>query len=66
MYGFQKSVNSRYCNLNFLACKRSENFFNFMRYLDNIPTYQRYSDLRGRVGLLHWGVTVHNTAVCFK
>ena len=65
-YGFRKSVNSRYCNLKFSACKRSENFFNFMRYLDNIPTYQRYSDLRGRVGLLHLGVTVHNTAVCFK
>ena len=45
---------------------RSENFFHFMRYLDNIPTCQRYSDLRRKVCLLHLGVTVHNTAVCFK
>ena len=49
-----------------MSSKRSENFFNFMRYLDNIPTYQRYSDLRGKVCLFHLGITVHKGAVCFK
>ena len=65
-YIFQRSAVYYYSSLIFSACKRSENFFNFMRYLDNIPTYQRYSDLRGKVCLLHLGVTIHNTAVCFK